>query len=184
MMAVLALSVTACGGKQQLTVEEEQQRVLQIDSVDAKSGIQRMKTTHYEEDITLGSRKFHVAVTREPDDEAPAVKSDVGTFVDNKVSLRLTRADGTQWVSRSFRKSDFGALAGSESYARHFILEGMVYDDERSAAEHLPVFAASISVPLTDLYIPFVVMVSAGGDVQITRDEDMDVLPDVEDTVQ
>jgi hypothetical protein len=60
----------------------------------------------------------------------------------------------------------------------------MVYDDERSAAEHLPVFAASISVPLTDLYIPFVVRVSAGGDVQITRDEDMDVLPDVEDTVQ
>jgi hypothetical protein len=81
-------------------------------------------------------------------------------------------------VNRTLHKSDFAALTG-EAYARHFILEGMVYDEERSNTEKMPVFAASICVPMSDLYIPFVVRVTAGGDVQVVRDEDMDVLPDV-----
>jgi hypothetical protein len=179
MMAVLALTLTACGGKQKPTAEEEQQRILQIDSVDAHSGIQRMKVTHYEDDVTLGNRRLHISLTREPDDDAATVKSEVGTYADNRVTLRITR-DGAAWVSRTLRKSDFGSLVGGESYARHFILEGMVYDADRTRAERLPAFAASISVPLSDLYIPFIVRVTAGGDVQIVRDEDMDVVPEID----
>jgi hypothetical protein len=179
-MAALALLTTSCGGKQKATVEEEQQRVLQIDSVDTQSGLQRMKTSQYDEDVKLGTHSFHLSITRQPDDQAATVRSEVGTFADNQVTLRITR-DGAQWVTRTLHKTDFAAYAGGEAYARHFILEGMVYDEDRTLSEKQPVFAASICVPLSDLYIPFVVRVTAAGDVQISRDEDMDVLPNLEE---
>jgi hypothetical protein len=175
---VMAMMTTACGGKHQATAEEEQQRILQIDSVDAASGLQRMKVSQFDEQVKIAARDLHITLTRQPDENAPTVKSEVGTYVDNQVTLRITRADGSQWVNRTLHKSDFAALTG-EAYARHFILEGMVYDEERSNTEKMPVFAASICVPMSDLYIPFVVRVTAGGDVQVVRDEDMDVLPDI-----
>jgi hypothetical protein len=34
---------------------------------------------------------------------------------------------------------------------------------------------------MTDLYIPFIVRVSNGGEISISRDEDMDVLPEIEE---
>jgi hypothetical protein len=109
------------------------------------------------------------------------VKSEVGTYVDNKVTLTMTR-DGAAWVKRTIRKSAFAAITG-QNYAAHFIFEGMVYDEERSTVENAPVFAASISVPLTDLYIPYIVRITSAGDVQIVRDEDMDVLPEIDDSI-
>jgi hypothetical protein len=180
MAALLAVMAAGCSQKPKTTVEEDQQRVLQIDSVDTHSGVQRMKVMQTEADFKLGSRSLHAVIVREPDDDAPQVKSDVGTYVDNKVTLRLTR-DGAAWVNRTLHKSDFAAHVSGESYASHFLFEGMVYDEERTAAEHLPVFAASISVPMTDLYIPFIVRVSNGGEISISRDEDMDVLPEIEE---
>ena len=174
------LLVSSCGGKKTATVEEEQQRVLQIDSVDAASGVQRMKVSQYNEDVTIGGRAYHIAITREPDDAAPTVKSEVGTYVDNKVTLRISRADGSEWVNRTVRKSDFAAIMG-DSYTRHFILEGLVYDEERTQNENRPVFATSISVPMTDLYIPFIARVNASGQLEIVRDEDMDVLPQIDE---
>ena len=53
------------------------------------------------------------------------------------------------------------------------MLEGLVYDDVRSAEKKEITLAASVSYPMTDLYIPFVLVVSQDGKLSISKDEDM-----------
>ena len=132
---------------------------------------ERMQDYRQVSKIKWLDRQYEVEVMRTPDDSLAMVKDETGQkFVDNRISLRIIRADGSVFFSRKFTKAAFESLL-NEDYRRTGILEGLVYD--RVDGNNV-VFAASVCHPGTDEYIPLVVTVSNFGDVGIKLDTQLD----------
>ena len=53
------------------------------------------------------------------------------------------------------------------------VLEGLVFDDVRTAEKKEITLAASVSYPMTDLYVPFTLVVTQDGKLSISKDESM-----------
>ena len=49
----------------------------------------------------------------------------------------------------------------------------MVFDDEKTSNSKNIILAASVSIPMTDLYIPFSIIITPDGKMTMERDEDM-----------
>ena len=65
----------------------------------------------------------------------------------------------------------------SADHLRHFILEGVVFDEEKTREGKNIILAASVSYPQTDLYIPFSITITPEGKMSISKNEDMEELP-------
>lgn len=171
--------VVGCGGKKTDSPKEERQ-IFQIDSVDEHTGVQRMQVSHISQTVDYKGKKFKVLIDRIPDDALPVVKSDMGTFADNRVSVKIMRENGALFFSKTFTKNDFASYLPAE-YLLHSVLEGVVFDDEKTLNNKKLTLAASVSYPMTDLYVPFTLVVSQNGNFSITKDEDMGELTPLEE---
>ena len=122
-------------------------------------------------DIAWIGRTYHLSINRQPNDSLPMVKDEIGQqFVDNSVTLEVSRQDGTVFYSRKFTKKDFDNYL-DDDYRATGILEGIVFD--KADGDWLE-FAASVSHPQTDEYIPLIVRLSRMGELSIKRDTQMD----------
>ena len=113
-----------------------------------------------------------MSIVRAPSDELPHVKSDMGLFADNTIHVKIIRENGSVLLEKIFTKKDFAGHL-TEKYLTHSVLEGLVFDDVRTAEKNEITLAASVSYPMTDLYIPFTLVVSQNGSLSISKDEDM-----------
>lgn len=137
----------------------------------------KMQPYNQKKDIQWLGRDYQVAIDRVADDSLRMVKDETGQlFVDNRITLRVIRADGSSFFTRTFTKASFDAQL-DDDYRKTGILEGIVFD--KIDGNNL-VFAGSVSHPQTDEYIPLVVTVSNFGDVTIKRDELMDTTGSLE----
>ena len=82
--------------------------------------------------------------------------------------------------AKSFTKSDFAAHLPND-YLRESVLEGLVFDDVKSANNKEITLAASVSYPMTDLYVPFTLVISQSGTLSLAKDEDMGELTPMEE---
>ena len=171
MAALVMACMTGCTSDKK-AAQEEVKQMFQLESVDENSGLQRMQVSRIRQEIACKGKKFQLAVERTPDDKLPHVKSDMGLFVDNSIQVKITRDNGTTLFDKAFTKNDFAAYL-PEKYLKRSVLEGLVFDDVRSAEKKEIVLAASVSYPMTDLYIPFILVVSQDGRLSISKDEDM-----------
>ena len=122
-------------------------------------------------DIQWVGRDYQVEVLRTPDDSLRMVKDESGQkFVDNRITLRVLRSDGSVFYKGTFTKAAFDECL-DDDYRQTGILEGFVFD--RAEGQQL-FFAASVCHPQTDEYIPMVVTLSNFGQVGIRRDTEMD----------
>ena len=96
----------------------------------------------------------------------------MGLFVDNSIKVKITRDNGTTLFEKTFIKNDFASHLPAK-YLKRSVLEGLVFDDVRTAEKKEITLAASVSYPMTDLYIPFVLVISQDGKLSISKDEDM-----------
>ena len=96
----------------------------------------------------------------------------MGLFVDNSIKVKITRENGTALFEKTFTKNDFAAHLPAK-YLKRSVLEGLVFDDVRTNENKELTLAASVSYPMTDLYIPFILVVSQDGKLSISKDEDM-----------
>ena len=131
----------------------------------------RMQEYNQATDIKWLGRDYQVVVSRTPDDSLRMVKDETGQkYVDNRISLRIIRADGSVFFSKSFTKAAFDGFL-NDDYRKTGILEGLVFD--KVEGNNL-FFAASVCHPQTDEYIPMVVSVSNLGEVGIRLDDQLD----------
>ena len=176
--ALMALLVTACGQK------KKSDDIITTKPVAAKPQAPiRMQDYQQNTDIQWLGKNYQVQINRTPDDSLRMVKDETGQkFVDNRISLRIVRADGSVAFSRTFTKAAFERLL-DDDYNNTGILEGLVYD--RVDGNNV-VLAASVCHPQTDEYIPLVVTVSNLGAVDIKLDTQLDTNggnPDDEDDI-
>jgi hypothetical protein len=165
-VAVVAVMLTACGGKKK-SDDIITQRVV----VEQPKGPQCMQEYTDERDVEWIGKTYHVAINRQACDTLPMVKDETGQqFVDNTFSLAVSRSDGSIFFSRRFTKRDVSSYL-DDDYRRTGIFEGLVFD--RADGDWL-VFAASVGHPQTDEYIPLIVKLSRMGELVIQRDTQMD----------
>ena len=116
-------------------------------------------------------KEYKVEINRTHSDSLPMVKDETGQlFVDNFITVRILRTDGSVAISKQFTKATFSKYIDAH-YQKSGILEGLVFD---KVDGHLLEFAASVSLPQTDEYIPLNVIVDNFGNVRIERDSEMD----------
>ena len=86
----------------------------------------RMQEYKQTKDINWLGRPYQVEVLRAPDDSLRMVKDEYGQkFVDNRITLRILRSDGSTFFKRSFTKQAFENYL-DDDYRRTGILEGFV----------------------------------------------------------
>lgn len=108
-----------------------------------------------------------VQVFRTPDETLPRVKDESGNeYVDNRVNLRIT-SQGKTLVERSLTKANFASVV-EPRFLQHAIFEGLVYDTVTSRGV---VFAASVSYPQSDLYVPIRLTLTEGGHVAMETED-------------
>ena len=168
LLAVLLVwALGACSTKH--PGERDDRRVLMQDSTDS-SGLLRMQTSRSEQTVKFGEKEYRSFILRSPSDSLPHVKSATGdNFLDNKITLKLTQG-GKQVFHKTFTKQSFSSLISPE-FLKNAILEGMVYDKTTSSGI---VYAASVSYPQTDLYIPVSITISADGKMSMVKEEMME----------
>lgn len=163
LMAVLAIS---CGKKK----ESKDIIVPTAEVVKPKAPIS-MQPYSQQQDVAWLDKSYQVFINRVADDSLRMVQDETGQkFVDNRITLRVIRADGSVFFKKVFTKATFDAQL-DDDYRQTGILEGLVFD--KVDGNNL-VFAGSVSHPQTDEYIPLVVTVSNFGNVTIKRDDQMD----------
>ena len=122
-------------------------------------------------DIIWLGKQYQVEVVRTASDSLPMVKDDYGQqFVDNRISLRIIRSDGSIFCHKTFTKAAFDNCLDND-YRKTGILEGFVFD--KVDGNNL-LFAASVCHPQTDEYIPIVVTLSNFGDISVALDNSME----------
>lgn len=172
-LVLMAMTLISCTGNKD-TANSPETRVLKPDSIDAK-GVLRMQVSKTDQSITYKGGEYKSFIHRIPSDSLPRVKDEQGNvFVDNKITLRLTR--GNQKVfSRTFTKQSFSSLLSGE-FMKNAILEGMVFDKTTPQGF---VYAVSVSYPQTDLYIPLSVTIAPDGKMSMAKEELMeDIYPE------
>ena len=163
LMAVLAIS---CGKKK----ESKDIIVPTVEVVKPKAPIS-MQPYSQQQEVAWLDKSYQVFINRVADDSLRMVQDETGQkFVDNRITLRVVRADGSVFFKKVFTKATFDAQL-DDDYRQTGILEGLVFD--KVDGNNL-VFAGSVSHPQTDEYIPLVVTVSNFGNVTIKRDDQMD----------
>lgn len=162
-MAVIAIS---CGKKK----ESKDIIVPTVEVVKPKAPIS-MQPYNQQQEVKWLDKSYQVFIDRVADDSLRMVQDETGQkFVDNRITLRVIRADGSVFFKKVFTKSSFDAQLDND-YRQTGILEGLVFD--KVDGNNL-IFAGSVCHPQTDEYIPLVVTVSNFGNVTIKRDDQMD----------
>ncbi len=165
-VVLFALMVVGCAKKKQST-----NIIVEKTEAPKPSAPIRMQNYTQTRDVQWLNRDYQVEVKRVPDDSLQMVKDEIGQkFVDNRITIRVIRADGSVFFNRSFTKAAFEQFL-DDDYRNTGILEGLVFD--KTDGNHL-VFAASVCHPQTDEYIPLVLKVSNLGAINITPDTQLD----------
>lgn len=160
------LIVTGCGEKK----KSDDIIVKKVEAPKPQEPI-RMQELKQIKDIQWLGRDYQIEILRIPDDSLQMVQDEDGQkFVDNRISLRILRSDGSVFFSRVFTKASFDKFL-DDDYRKTGIAEGFVFD---KVDGNLLYFAASVCHPQTDEYIPLVITVSNLGDLGMRLDEDMD----------
>ena len=166
LVAALVLATAACSEK-----KKHDDIIATKTEAPKPQGPIRMQEYRQNTDIQWLGKNYQVEIVRTPDDSLRMVKDETGQkFVDNRISLRILRADGSVAFSRIFTKAAFESQL-DDDYRKTGILEGLVYD---KVDGNNVVLAASVCHPQTDEYIPLVVTVSNFGDVGIKLDTQLD----------
>lgn len=149
--------------------------------VAVKKSVQSMGDNAVERDVEWLGATYHIRIERKADKSLSLAKDGQGNkYYDNRVSLLITRPDGSEFVRRTFSKADFASyVKGSNSEGA---LLGIVFD--RADGETLR-FAASVGSPdrMSDEYVPLVLTVSRTGGVKISEDTQLDTGSDEEEEV-
>ena len=186
LLIIFACLLWNCTGKKPSSNVSDEQTVVQIDKVDEQTGLQRMQSSQFSDVIEAGGKKYQLYIERSATDSLPHVKSEMGLFADNRVVLNIKRNDQSNLYNKIFTKRDFASLL-TESYLDKSVLEGLVFDHEKTeSANGNIVLAASVSFPMTDLYVPFTIIITPSGKMSIERDEeavDVPLSEQPEDTV-
>lgn len=153
-----------------------------LEQMQEVDGIRRTPESTLTGKVEYRGLPYEYTIQRVPDTDLPTVQDEDGhKYYDNKISV-LVKRDGGEFYNHTFHKESFHSYLDDDFLTRG-ILEGLVFDKVEADGLH---FAASVSYPMSDMYIPLVVILDADGGITIKQDTNMDAdipnpQPDVDD---
>lgn len=118
---------------------------------------------------------YAVTVDRMPADSLSMVKDESGQeYIDNQIEVTIARHDGSVFFRRMFTKASFVSYVDAP-FPKSGILAGIRYDEVDDGKLE---FAVVVALPdaVDDVFIPLEMTVDRQGVIQISRDDDMDML--------
>ena len=93
-------------------------------------------------------------------------------YYDNRITLKITRADGSIFLDHTFVKADFANLV-DDKYGKNGALLGLAFDCIENNNLR---FGASVGSPdaMSDEFIPITVTVTRSGEIKSERDTQLD----------
>ncbi len=162
-LIAVPLLLSSCGKKQQ-----HEDIIVQDTEAPKPQAPIRMQDYRQATDVQWLGKQYQVEVSRTASDSLAMVKDELGQqFVDNRIVLKVIRQDGSVFCTKTFTKAAFNSCL-DDDYRKTGILEGLVFDKVEG---NQLFFAASVSHPQTDEYIPLVVTLSNFGEVSVSRDD-------------
>lgn len=169
LVCFLTLLISSCGGKKQEQRNEES--VAFQTERSQTDGVRQMQRSTDEQSVKMKGNDYKISIKRAPDESLPKVKSTSGVlFLDNTITLTITKANGGKFFENVFTKKSFSSQVDA-GFLSKSILEGLVFDKVTNGGF---VFAASVSYPQTDMYIPLSITISADGKMLIKKEELME----------
>ena len=167
------LALVSCGSKKQdETIISTKQA-----EMNKPKGIQKMQEFKAHKSIKWLGADYTYDINRTVDQELPVVTLEDGQkYYDNHIDLTIMRGS-EEFFKKTFSKSTFNDYI-DDNFRQHGILEGLVFD--RIEGESM-LFAASVSFPMTDEYIPLLVKISSSGTMSISKDTSLDTSSEEEE---
>ena len=172
-IAIAAIGMSACSEK-----KKSDNIITRKEVKKAPSAPIRMQEYNQTTETSLGGSEMTCFVHRIPDDSLAKVKDETGqAYFDNAIELKITRGDGSVFFQKRFTKASFNSFL-DDDYRRTGILEGLVFDKTEGGMLR---FAASVSHPNTDEYIPILVKIDRKGNMSMERDVNLDTTSNDDD---
>ena len=137
-----------------------------------KKGVQKMDEYRQVRDVEWLGGTYKVVAERKPDTSLPQAEDEQGNrYYDNRITLTISRPDGTAFFNRTFSKTDFAKYVDGDNVDGALL--GIVFDRADGASL---IFAASVGSPdkMSDEYEPLVVKVSRLGALSVAKDTKLD----------
>ena len=168
---ILCLLMVALVSCRQRTQKDPDNYVVESIKEDVISNeIHQLQTISSSSSADFKGRTYTMNVVRKADVTLPIVTDVQGLkYYDNIITLEIT-TDGRLFVNKIFNKNTFASYLESD-FIQHAILEGLVFD---KVTDYGLMFAASVSYPESDLYVPFHVTVLPNGTLSIDKADLMD----------
>jgi hypothetical protein len=124
-------------------------------------------------------RTYTVGIERVAADSLPMVENDWGQkFIDNRITLTITREDGSVFFKKMFTKAAFAPYI-DETYRKNALLSSMIFHETDDKELE---FAVSVSMPESDdEFIPLELSVNNMREIKIERDSSIDTYGDSSD---
>lgn len=151
------------------TAHADSLRVLMKTTAESKEAV-RMPPANVANRFLFQGKECEAQISRTPDEALPLVQNEQGDkYIDNRVTIHIN-SQGKTILNQSFTKEDFSSIL-STHFLQGAILEGIAYDT--IDANHI-LFAASVSYPESDLYIPIRLSIQSNGKITIEKTDLMD----------
>lgn len=132
--------------------------------------IHQLQTIEASSEAEFKGRTYNMKVVRRADSTLPVVTDVQGLkYYDNTITLEVSTG-GKLFANKIFNKNTFASYLEAD-FLKHSILEGLVFD---KVTDDGLMFAASVSYPESDLYVPFHVLVLPNGNLSIDKADLMD----------
>lgn len=168
LVAFSLLTVCSCKKEKNNTIIITEKKPLIIkDSQPHKMGDYKQSRT-----IDWVGNKYTVETQLTADNSLPLAKDGIVRYYDNRITLRIVRSDGTDFLKKSFTKVFFKDYVDNIYYTDGALL-GIVF--VKAEGNHL-VFAASVGNPdkSSDEYVPLVLKINNFGNVTVSKDTRLD----------
>lgn len=129
----------------------------------------KMQNYDHSETVEWLGKQYTVNISRRAENDSSLVQDDSGNkYHNNRINVRITRSDGSDFFDKTFTKDDFASVVSSD-YRQKSTLLGIVVDHAEDNSLYL---AASIGSPdaLSDEYVPLIITVSRTGSVSVAKD--------------
>lgn len=167
-LALFFLTSASCSRNKKKDPDNYVVESIQKDVVSA--AIQELQVISASSQADFKGSTYDMKVVRRPDNTLPVVTDAQGQkYYDNTITLEISTG-GKLFVNKIFNKNTFASYLDSE-FIQHAILEGLVFD---KVTDYGLMFAASVSYPESDLYVPFHVTVLPNGTLSIEKADLMD----------
>ena len=154
-LALFLLTSASCSRNKKKDPDNYVVESIQKDVVSA--AIQELQVISASSQADFKGSTYDMKVVRRPDNTLPVVTDAQGQkYYDNTITLEISTG---------------GKLFVNSEFIQHAILEGLVFD---KVTDYGLMFAASVSYPESDLYVPFHVTVLPNGTLSIEKADLMD----------